>query len=129
MSSFAPALSATCPSCGAVLVADRLPDGGKAICANCAHHFLFAPQGDRRRISRKAVASLVLAIVSLAFSVLTGIPAFVLGAWALFDIHRQEGQLRGRNFAMAGMILSVVCGFLSFFIWTAIVMFWRIDGV
>ncbi|HET6882591.1 MAG TPA: DUF4190 domain-containing protein [Pirellulales bacterium] len=103
-----------------VLVADDLPAGGKALCANCGHCFLFQPLGDMVRVSRKAIASLLLSIASLPLFCLTAVPALILGYWALADIQRHEDRLRGRNLAIAGLVLSVICASLSFIIWSTI---------
>lgn len=106
-------LRGTCPNCGALLVAEELPSGGKALCANCGHRFLFQPLGDRPKTSRKAVASLALGIASLLCFCLTGVPGVLLGAWALSDIRRGEERLRGRKLAVTGMVLSIVFGFFA----------------
>lgn len=116
-SSVESAARVVCPNCGMLLAADELSAGGKAICANCAHHFLFQPLGDRRTMSRKAVASLALAIASLLGFCLTAVPGVLLGAWALADINRHEDRLRGRKLAVAGMVLCLICGFLSLIVW------------
>lgn len=117
MSSINLSPSVACPSCAAVLAADELLGGGPAICAHCGHHFLFQPGGDTRRLSRKAVASLVLGVASLLFFCLTAIPALILGGLALIDLHRHEDGLRGRKLAVAGIVLSVLFGFLSLIVW------------
>jgi uncharacterized membrane protein len=117
MSSLASSFGIPCPSCGSLLSADELRSGGTAICARCTHHFLYQPLGDTSATSRKAAASLALAIASLLFFCLTALPAAVLGGWALFDIHRSEGRLRGSKLAIAGIALSMLCGFLSLIVW------------
>jgi uncharacterized paraquat-inducible protein A len=117
MSSLESAIHVACPNCGALLVADGLPGGGNAICASCAHHFLFQPFGDTRRVSRKAVASLALGVVSLVGFCLTAIPGLILGGWALADIHRHDDRLRGRGVAISGIVLSMLFAFLSLFVW------------
>jgi len=58
----------------------------------------------------KAVASLVLGILSFMFSVLTGIPAVILGHISRSEIRRSAGRLGGDGMALAGLIL----GYLSF---------------
>ena len=117
MSSAIASPTVTCTNCAAVLATDELPVGGPAICAKCGHHFLFRPWGETRRLSRRAVASLVLGVASLLFFCLTAIPALVLGGVALFDLARHEDRLRGRKLAIAGMLLSVLCAFLSLIVW------------
>ncbi|MCA9239101.1 MAG: DUF1559 domain-containing protein, partial [Planctomycetales bacterium] len=64
------------------------------------------------RTSGKAVASLVLGICSFFFSVLTGIPAIILGLLSLRDIDR-EPLVDGKGLAVGGIttgaIGSVLC--------------------
>jgi uncharacterized paraquat-inducible protein A len=110
-------LRTACPSCGSLLSTDGLRSGGNAICAHCTHHFLYQPLGDTSATSRKAVASLALAVASLLFFCLTAVPGALLGGWALVDIHRSEGRLRGSKRAVAGIMLSILCAFLWPFIW------------
>ena len=110
----------SCPNCGTALAAHELAGGGPAICAYCSHPFWFQPQGDVRRVSRKAVASLVLGIASIFFFCLTAIPALTLAALALVDLHRHRYQLRGRNIAVAGIVLAVLCGFSSLMFWALV---------
>ena len=68
-------------------------------------------------MSNKAVASLMLGVASVVGFCLTAVPGVVLGGWALADINRHEDRLRGRKLAIAGMVLSIVCGFLSLIVW------------
>jgi prepilin-type processing-associated H-X9-DG protein len=56
--------------------------------------------------SGKAIASLVLGLLSCCFSILAGIPALILGGLSLGDINRSGGRLTGRGFAIAGMVLG-----------------------
>src|SRR5262249_54386314 len=56
----------------------------------------------------KAVAALVLGLLSFGFLCLTGLPAFILGLLALMDISRSQGRLGGKALAFAGMALSVL---------------------
>jgi hypothetical protein len=57
----------------------------------------------------KAVASLVLGVLSFIFSVLTGIPAIILGHISRSEIRKSAGRLGGDGMALAGLIL----GYLS----------------
>jgi hypothetical protein len=62
----------------------------------------FAPQSDD-----KAVISLVLGILSLvSFSILTGIPAIILGKSSRDRIRASGGQLTGEGLATAGLIMG-----------------------
>ena len=117
MSSIECRLRVTCPGCGSLLVGDDVAGGGNVICAHCRLPFVYQPSAVATRLSRKAVASLALAIASLFFFCLTAIPALVLGGLALADIHRHEDRLRGRSLAVAGILLSLLCGFLSLIVW------------
>jgi hypothetical protein len=63
----------------------------------------------RRRqpeMSGKAVASLICALLGLVTCGLTGIPALLLGIWALVEINRSGGRLKGEGLALAGTIVS-----------------------
>jgi hypothetical protein len=70
------------------------------------------------RTSGKAIASLVLGILSLGFSLLSGIPAIVLGALGLRDIGRSQGRMGGTGLAIAG----IVTGSLGMFMCTPILV-------
>jgi hypothetical protein len=90
-----------------------LSEGVTVQCAQCGKQFtlgsqpVLAPQ-----TSGKAVTSLVLGLAPVP--VLTGIPAIIVGIWALIDIRRQAGLLKGSGMAICGIIFgslcSVVCG-------------------
>ena len=58
--------------------------------------------------SGKALASMILGICSFFFSVLTGIPAVILGHLAHAEIRRSAGRLQGEGMALAGLILGYV---------------------
>src|SRR5262245_13309843 len=82
------------PTCGLemVAVADE-EKGGEAVAA--------APE----RTSGKAIASLVLGVLSLGCSFFTGIPAVIVGAFALRQIGRSRGRVSGTGLAVAGVVL------------------------
>jgi prepilin-type processing-associated H-X9-DG protein len=54
--------------------------------------------------SGKAVASLVLGLLSFFLMFFTGIPALILGAMGLGEIGRSKGRLTGRGMAITGMV-------------------------
>jgi hypothetical protein len=98
--------SPTCTACGAALApgvavqTPLLPTGP-------------APAGYPGEIqtSGKAICSLVLGLLSIAFCLLTGLPAIILGALALADMRRQV-WLKGQGMAITGIVtgsLSLVC--------------------
>jgi hypothetical protein len=70
---------------------------------------------DRRReperLSGKAVAALVLGLLSLALNVLAGVPAIILGALSLNEIKRSHGRLGGKGLAIAGVSLGCLSCF------------------
>jgi hypothetical protein len=73
------------------------------------------------QISKLAIISLVLGILSLFFFVLAGIPAIVIGIMSILKIRRSSGELKGKYIALAGMSISVL--FMVIFY-----LFWRIDA-
>jgi len=73
------------------------------------------------KLSKLAILSLVLGILSLFFFVLAGIPAIVIGIVSTLRIRRSAGTLRGKYIALAGMNISIV--FMSIFY-----LFWSIDA-
>jgi type IV pilus assembly protein PilA len=54
----------------------------------------------------KAVASLVLGILSLFFSIFTAIPAIILGHISYSEVKKSSGRLAGEGMALAGLILG-----------------------
>ena len=73
------------------------------------------------KISKLAVLSLVLGILSLFLFVLAGIPAILIGIISTLKIRRSGGELKGKYIALAGMNISIV--FMAIFY-----LFWRIDA-
>ena len=61
-----------------------------------------------QRTSRLALGSLLLGLLALPLTLLTGVPALIVGYRALYAINASEGQLRGRRLALAGMLLGTV---------------------
>jgi hypothetical protein len=67
--------------------------------------------------SGKAIASLVLGMLSIFCNVLAGLPALIVGLLAFRDIKRSRGRLGGHGLALAGVITACVgtllnCGIL-----------------
>lgn len=60
------------------------------------------------RTSGKAIASLILGIASLICTVLTGIPALILGIISLVQIHRSHGRMSGQGLAIGGIITGAL---------------------
>jgi hypothetical protein len=110
----------TCP-CGQPLQAEDSESGLRTHCPVCGATPIVPSQvrvGDAknepynrdksRATSGKAIAALVLGVLSLALNVLTGLPALVFGARALKEIDRSRGRLRGKALAVIGMVLSAL---------------------
>ncbi len=82
--------------------------------------------GERRpttAMSGKALASLILGILTFLMPVLLAIPAIILGILAIVDINRSAGRLTGKGLAIAGLITGSV-GNLSL-----IFVFWSMHNV
>ncbi len=67
------------------------------------------------RTSRKAVVSLVLGILSFFLSILTGLPAIILGLRGMKEVDRSHGRLEGKGLALAGTILGAIGTLLTLF--------------
>jgi hypothetical protein len=99
-----------CPHCAVSLNTAGLTDSTVLLCARCGWPMVLRTLGDRRRLSRRAVASLVLGVCTVLFWCLAGVPAVILGAWALYDIHRDDERLKGRELAYAGILSGALLG-------------------
>ncbi|MBX6315577.1 MAG: DUF1559 domain-containing protein [Isosphaeraceae bacterium] len=58
--------------------------------------------------SGKAIASLVLGLLSFLCVFFTGIPAIILGILGLNDIDRSQGRLKGRGLAVGGIVTGSI---------------------
>jgi len=56
--------------------------------------------------SGKAIASLILGLVSIVGMCVTGIPGIILGIMGLGDISRSQGRVGGKGLAIVGIVLS-----------------------
>ncbi len=72
----------------------------------------------RSKISKLAVLSLVLGILSLFFFVLAGIPAIVIGILSILRIRRSDGKLKGKYIALAGMNISILLMIVFYLLWS-----------
>lgn len=64
------------------------------------------------RTSGMAITSLVLGIGSFMCWIFTGLPAVILGAIALRNIYRSNGQLKGEGLAIGGIVTGGITTFL-----------------
>ncbi|UCF16528.1 MAG: DUF4190 domain-containing protein [Phycisphaerales bacterium] len=85
------------------------------------HETALKDKREESRISKLAILSLVLGILSLLFFVLAGIPAVVVGIIGMVRISGSGGTLRGRAFAAAGTVFSIL-GMISF------CLLWSVDA-
>ena len=109
-----------CPECHTELVTTRMTSLQSIRCAACRATFILGAVGQQIRTSGKARASLVLGIASFCGLLFSGIPAVILGVLALRDIRRQPGTLRGRGYALTGILSGSVLGLgTSLFVVTA----------
>jgi hypothetical protein len=71
------------------------------------------PDMDSPPVSRLAVASLVLGLLTPLLWGLAGVPALVFGLQGLRAVNASDGRLRGRRLAVAGMALGACATALS----------------
>lgn len=96
-----------CPSCGAN-IAD-----GSTVCPQCKNQInpqqASKPPLPEAKTDGKAVTSLVLGILSfLCLSILTGIPAIILGHMSRSSIRKSMGRLKGDGMALTGLVLGYI---------------------
>jgi hypothetical protein len=58
--------------------------------------------------SGKAWASLILGVLSFGCTLITGIPAIILGIWSLVNISSSQGRLKGNGLAISGIVLGAL---------------------
>jgi type II secretory pathway pseudopilin PulG len=112
-----------CTTCG-----QQNPDNGR-FCNNCGQSLQPAdagsvvppppiatsstvpppPTGSTQENDGKAVASLILGILSLTFFwIVAGIPAIILGHMSRSQIKKSMGKLKGDGMALAGLIMGYI---------------------
>lgn len=98
-----------CPKCGFE------NEGGRATCVLCglalrgtASEANINAQADKSQTSGLAIASLVLGIACIVWGPLTAIPGLILGIISIVKIKRSRGLLKGRPFAIVGIIISAI---------------------
>lgn len=60
--------------------------------------------------SGKAIAALVLGLMSFCAVIFTGIPAIIFGILGLNDISKSRGRLKGKGMAITGIVLGALGG-------------------
>src|SRR5436853_4454186 len=96
--------STFCYRCGQKL---SIVEGGPALNAQRSPESAHTPQGSSARTDGKAVASLVLGILSVTILwIIAGIPAIILGHLSRSSIRRSIGELKGNGMALAGLIMG-----------------------
>ncbi len=100
-----------CPNCQAILAIDGVGLPRRVRCTRCGAQFDIGDAVVAVRTSRKAVVSLVLGICSLPCTLITGVPAIILGILALRDMRRE--RLKGRGLAIGGIASGIVINLLG----------------
>ncbi len=114
----------TCDACGRGFQAKDEYAGHRVQCPECGRDIaipgtpspegIVKPPGEpefyqgEARTSGKAIASMVLGILSFCLSIFTGIPAIILGILGLNDINRSYGRVKGKGFAVTGIVTGSV---------------------
>ncbi len=94
-----------CPKCG-----KENPDDAQ-LCNVCGYVFEINTTEKpiaKPKISRLAITSFVLGILSLPFFLFAAIPAIIFGIVSLFKIKKGPGQLRGKALAIAGITIPII---------------------
>jgi hypothetical protein len=72
--------------------------------------------------SSKAWASLNLGVASFVFTLLTGVPAIIVGIWSLVNISRSHGRLKGSGLAITGIVLGLIGSLMGPAVLTALLL-------
>jgi hypothetical protein len=106
--------------CGKSFQAPDEDAGTRAVCPFCGREQtvpkpaymaddLFAGMVSRDvRSSGKAIASMILGFTSFCCSILTGVPAIILGVLGLVEIDGSKGHLKGRGMAITGIVTGAL---------------------
>jgi hypothetical protein len=107
-----------CPKCG------HLNTDDANLCLSCGFELtdlqLTKP---KIKTSKLAILSFILAISSLFFFVITGIPAIVYGIASIRKIRKSKGTLKGVAIATLSIIISILFMTISLFF-----LLWRLDA-
>jgi prepilin-type processing-associated H-X9-DG protein len=92
---------ARCPECGRDLIVPKLGGFG-------AVDELTQFEPPTTTTSGKAIASLVLGLLSFVLCIFTGLPAIILGCLGINDVSRGKGRVKGQGMSIAGIILGAL---------------------
>ena len=124
-------MQVACPTCGALLIVPGIPQAIRSTAAppqpgpapvGPSRYTSGRPypdaEGEPRTMRRgprpivamsgKAVASLILGLLTILFPVLLAIPAIILGILAIREINRSAGRLTGKGMAITGLIAGTL---------------------
>lgn len=65
-------------------------------------------EGGEIRTSGKAIASLVLSLLSVIFCCFTGVPGLILGILGLNEVNAGNGRVQGKGMALTGIIVGTL---------------------
>ncbi len=104
-----------CPKCGTLN-----PDGSK-LCQRCSwvlrgENISTVAEYSDAKTSGAAKAALILGIISFFTFGITALPAFICGVIGLINIERSGGTLKGKGYAIFGIVLPVLYLILLFFV-------------
>jgi hypothetical protein len=97
-----------CPQCRTSLVMEGASLRDVLRCSRCGACFFASGAPAEGKLSRKAVASFILAVSAVALPLIAALPAVVLGILALREIRRSPGQVRGSGWAIGSIACAIV---------------------
>jgi hypothetical protein len=86
-----------CPKCNSPL------DEPSQACPQCSST---AVENSKPALDGKALASVLLGVLSMVLTIFAGIPAVVLGHLSRASVRRSQGRLKGNGLALAGLIMG-----------------------
>lgn len=103
-----------CPKCGT-----ENPDGAQ-ICISCGQvlkNDTSEKPAAKPKTSKLAIASFILSFLSLFLCFLAGIPSIILGTISIVQIGKSRGKLKGKPFAVAAIVISILL-MSAVFLWS-----------
>ena len=99
-----------CPVCKVELCTPPGKTARSVLCSRCLEE-VDLPGRRHRRLSWMAAISLILGFSSLLFSLITGIPAILVGLAALHNLRENPRKVGGKGMAIAGIVLGSTLSF------------------